>query len=267
MINGKMKNINTMNDKIVVGNIKMNLLSREEREKYFDIFEKELSGKIFNNTEIVLCPPTIHLEAFKYWKNKKLAIGAQNVFSEDKGSYTGEISPIMLKNFGCEYVIVGHSERRRYFSESNEEINLKTIFALKKSLIPILCVGETKIEKENHATLQIIAKQVKEGLKDISRAKAEKIVIAYEPVWAVGSDEVPTSNEIMEAKVLIRKILVELFGKKYAEKVRILYGGSVNSRTVRQVSVEPGMDGVLVGRESLNPHEFLKIVEIISKQI
>lgn len=242
----------------------MNLLSSEEREKYFTAFKDEIKGKNFRQTEIVLCPPFIHLESFNYWKNKKIRLGAQDVFSEDKGSYTGEISPVMLKNFGCEYVIVGHSERRRYFSENNEEINLKIIFALKQGLKPILCIGETKTEKENHETLSVISKQVKECLRDISRAKAEKIVIAYEPVWAVGSDLVPSAHDIMEAKVLIRKILVDLFGKKYAEKVLILYGGSVNAKTAWQVIVEPGMDGALIGRESLNPREFLKIAEIIN---
>jgi triosephosphate isomerase (TIM) len=245
----------------------MNLLSQIEREKYFESFKKEMAGKNFKQTEIVLCPPTIHLEAFSYWKNKSIHLGAQNVFSEDKGSYTGETSPLMLKNFGCEYVIIGHSERRRYFSENNEEINLKMIFSLKHGLCPILCVGESKMEKENHETLPVIAKQVKEGLRDISRTKAEKIIIAYEPVWAVGTDLVPSAHDIMEARVLIRKILVEMFGKKYAEKTLILYGGSVNSRTAKQVCVDPGMDGALIGRESLNPHEFLKIAEIINECI
>lgn len=263
----------------------MNLLSPLEREKYLEIFSSELKGKKLNNSEIILCPPFVHIEAFNKWKGKKIypvksseagspvakfdrvKIGGQDVFSENKGSFTGEISPPMLKGLGCDYVIVGHSERRRYFAEKNEEINLKLMLALKGGLLPILCVGETKIEKENHHTLSVISSQVKEGLFKIGRVKAEQIVIAYEPVWSVGTDEVPTANEIMEARVLIKKILVGMFGKKYAEKVRIVYGGSVNSKTVQQVCVDPGMDGVLIGRESLVPYEFLKIAEIISKQI
>lgn len=250
--------------KLVVGNLKMNLLNVQERDRYLKWMDKELAGKIFKNSEIVLCPPFAHLEAFKNRKNRKTKIGAQNMFSREKGSYTGEISPAMLKSFGCEYVILGHSERRRYFAESGIEINSKMIAALKFGLRPILCVGETKVEKDNHHAMKIITRQLEEALIAISRAKAERIIIAYEPVWAVGSDLMPAANEIMEARLLIRKFLVGTFGKKYAERVRILYGGSVNARTAKQVCVEPGMDGALIGRESLLPHEFVKIAEIIN---
>jgi len=241
----------------------MNLLSPQERERYLSWMDKELKNRKLKNSEIVLCPPFVHLEAFKNWKNKKISIGAQNMFPEDKGSYTGEVSPVMLKNLGCEYVIIGHSERRRYFSESNHEINLKLISALKNGLKPILCVGESGIEKENHETKKVITKQVREALANVKRAKAEQINIAYEPIWAVGSDIVPTANEIMEARLLIKKILVEMFGKKYAEMVRILYGGSVSPVFVKQTCSDPGMDGALIGRESLVPHGFIKTAEII----
>ena len=241
----------------------MNILSPSEREEYFSIFKKEQENVKLKNTAIVLCPPAIHLEAFKKWNNKKVELGAQNIFSETKGSYTGEISPVMIKNLGADYTIIGHSERRRYFNESNEEINFKVISALKNNLIPIICVGETKIEKEEQKTLPIITEQVKEALFKVGRVKAENIIIAYEPVWAVGTDEVPTSNEVMEAKVLIRKILVEIWDKKYAGKVAILYGGSVNVKTAKAVCVDSGMDGALIGRESLTPYEFLKIGGII----
>ena len=251
--------------KLVIGNLKMNLISVAERDRYFKLMDKELGAKRFGNSEIILCPPFVHLEAFKNWKNKLVKIGAQNMFSEIKGPYTGEISPMMLKNFGCEYVIIGHSERRRYFSESNHEINSKIISALKNGLKPIICVGETATEKENQQNPEVITQQVKEALTNISRAKAEQIIIAYEPIWAVGSDVLPTANEIMSAKVLIRKILVDLFGKKYAELVRILYGGSVSAKTVKEACLDPGMDGALIGRESLMPHEFIKIAEIIDK--
>jgi len=243
----------------------MNLLSVDERDSYFDLFKKEVSGKKLKECEIVLCPPFVHLEAFGKSLAKRIKIGAQNMFWEGSGSYTGEISGIMIRNSGCEYVIVGHSERRRYFCENNEEINLKINAALKVGLKPVLCVGETKIEKATHQMLSVISKQLKKALQGVSRVKLGEIVIAYEPVWAVGTDVTPTAHEIMEAKVLIRKILVEMFGKKYAEKVPILYGGSVNSRTVKGLCNDPGMDGVLVGRESLNPHEFLRIAEIINK--
>ena len=247
--------------KLIVGNMKMNLINIAERERYFKLFEKELVGNDFINTQVVLCPPFVHLEAFKKWKNKKIKLGAQNMFAETKGSYTGEISPLMLKNLGCEYVILGHSERRRYFTEKNEEINLKVHAALKNGLYPIICVGETKVERSEHKILEVITQQISVTLARISRTKANQIIIAYEPVWAVGSDLTPTSHEIMEAKVLIRKILVGLFGLKYTSEVRILYGGSVQSSKVQELCLDPGMDGVLVGRESLNPHDLLKIAQ------
>lgn len=246
----------------------MNLLNLSERESYLKLMEKELKGKKNKNLEIILCPAFVHSEAFSQWKkkNKKIKLGAQNMFSEEKGSYTGEISPMMLKNFSCEYVILGHSERRRYFSENNEEINLKVTAALKSGLKPILCVGETKAEKEDNLTLKVVGKQLRESLAGVSRSKIEQIIVAYEPIWAVGSDQIPTSHEIMEAKVLIRKILVEMFGEKYAKNVAIIYGGSVNAKNVEEVCLEPELDGVLVGRESLLPHEFMKIVKVIDKQ-
>jgi len=250
--------------KLVIGNLKMNLLSSDEREKYLQSMDKELSGKKLTNCEIVLCPPFVHLEGFKKWKNKRIKRGAQNMFFEDKGSFTGEISSVMLKNFGCEYVIVGHSERRKYFGESGEFINHKIISALKNGLKPILCVGETKAEKDADHTMRIITKQVKEALADVSKTKASQLIIAYEPIWSVGTDAIPTANEIMGAKLLIRKILHELFGKKYAEEVAILYGGSVSAKTVKQVCVDSEVDGALIGRESLQPREFVKIVEIIN---
>lgn len=252
--------------KYAIGNLKMNLLSIEEREKYLDWMKKELLGKKFEQTEIVLCPPVIHLEGFARIKSKKVSLGAQNVFAESKGAYTGEISPLMLKNYGCEYVILGHSERRRYFGESDEEVNIKTAAALRNGLNVVLCIGETKKEREDGQVLEIIAKQLEGALFNIGRAKVEHIIVVYEPIWAVGSDEVPTTNEIMEARLIIKKILIKLFGKKYAEQVAIIYGGSVSAKTINQVCLDAGMDGALIGRESLLPNEFIKIAEIIDKK-
>lgn len=251
-------------DKLVVGNLKMNLLSSLEREHYLDNFKKELGTKKFRKTEIVLCPAFVHIEGFKKGLGKKIKTGAQNMFWKKEGAFTGEISPVMIKNLGAKYVLVGHSERRKYFCETEEEMNLKIVEALKIGLKPVVCVGETMVEKDMHETMSVITRQIKESLANISRTKIEDIIIAYEPVWAVGSDQIPTCHEIMEARLLIRKILVANFDKKYAEKVKILYGGSVNSKTVKEVCLDPGMDGVLVGRESLTPHEFIKIAEIIN---
>ena len=242
----------------------MNLLSPQERERYLEFLSKELQGKKLKNTEIVVCPPFVHIESFVKSVGKKVRIGSQNIFWEEKGAYTGETSPVMLKNIKAQYAIIGHSERRRYFGETNETINLKLKSALRAGLTPIFCVGETKEEKGMDMTMDVIVRQIQEGLKDISRVLIEKIVIVYEPVWAVGSDVIPTSNEIMGAKLLIRKILTEKYGAKYVEKIRVIYGGSVNAKWAKQVCVDPEMDGVLVGRESLVPHEFVKIASIIN---
>lgn len=243
----------------------MHLLSPAERNRYFETFKKEIAGKKLKDDIIILCPPAVHLESFvQNLKSKKVKIGAQNVFWEEEGSYTGEISAPMVKNIGAEYVIVGHSERRRYFGEANISANHKIKSALRAGIFPIYCLGETKAERLEGSIKQVITSQIAEGLEDISAAKLEKVIFAYEPVWAVGTDVIPESNEIMEAKILIRKIIAEKYNAKAAEKIAILYGGSVNDLCASNVCHQPGMNGVLVGRESLAPHEFIKIAETIN---
>ena len=251
-------------EKIIIGNLKMNLLSVVEREQYLKLLKKELAGKKIKNFPIVLCPPAIHLEAFSKLKRKNVFFGAQNVFWKRSGSFTGEISPSMIKNMGAQFVILGHSERRKYFGEKDEEINQKISSVLRNGLIPIVCGGDTALEKEKGQTFRIISAQLKKAMQRINRTKLNQIIIAYEPVWAVGSDIIPSANEIMQVKILIKKILVEIFEKKYADETKIIYGGSVNSKTAKETCLDSGMDGVLVGRESLIPFEFLKIGQIIN---
>jgi triosephosphate isomerase len=251
--------------KYVIGNLKMNLVSQAELERYFKAFKAEIKGKNLKNTGIIVCPPFVYLKDFiREIKSKRTAIGAQNVFCERCGSYTGEISPIMVKNIGAEYAIIGHSERRKYFGETDEMINLKIKSAVKERIMSIFCFGETLEERGIGITAEIISNQISKGLDGISSSGLEKIIFAYEPVWAVGTDSTPTSNGIMEVKILIRKILAEKYGIKHSQKAKILYGGSVKEKILKQVCLDPGMDGVLVGRESLNPHEFLKIAEILN---
>lgn len=252
--------------KIIAGNLKMNLLKIKEREIYFKLFRRELAGaKELRDTEIVICPPSVHLESFVNNLGSKLVtIGSQNVFWEEAGSYTGEISSIMVKNLGGGATIIGHSERRRYFLETEAIINAKINAAVAAGLRVIFCIGETREERDDGRMKAVLVRQIKEGLAGIVPKLLENIVIAYEPVWAVGTDVVPTSNEIMEARILIRIILAEKFGRKKAETVSVLYGGSVKAKWAAEVCVEPGMDGVLVGRESLLPGEFFKIAKIIN---
>lgn len=251
--------------KYVIGNLKMNLVSQAELERYFKNFKSESKGKKFDKTSIIICPPFVYLKDFvREIKNKKIAIGVQNVFCERSGSYTGEISPVMVKNIGAEYAIIGHSERRKYFGETNEMVNLKLKSVIKERLAAIFCFGETLEERGAGITSEIISNQIKRGLEGISSSGLEKIIFAYEPVWAVGTDSVPSSNGIMEVKILIRKILTEKYGAKYAQKAVILYGGSVKAKIINQICLDPGMDGVLVGRESLDPYEFIKISQLIN---
>jgi triosephosphate isomerase (TIM) len=250
--------------KYVIGNLKMNILSPAERERYFSTMKKEIAQINIKNAKIILCVPFVHLESFvSVLKDKNISIGTQDIFWESKGSFTGETSPEMVKGLKAEYVIIGHSERRRYFGENNETANLKIKAALKVGLSPIYCVGEKKEERENGTEQEVISSQVRQGLSGISPAQLEKIILVYEPVWSVGSDAIPTCNEIMEMKILIKKILIENFGSKRAKTVPILYGGSVCEKNACSTCLESGTDGVLVGRESLTPHEFIKIADII----
>jgi triosephosphate isomerase len=252
--------------KIIIGNLKMNLLTLAERDRYLESFVSEMHIKKNLNSEIVLCPPNIHLEKFiEKFKDNNILVGTQNIFQEERGSFTGEVSAPMMKNLGVKFVVVGHSERRKYFGETNKIANEKIKAALKNNLIPIYCIGETQEERNAGRIGEILFAQIIEGLNEISVMNAPKIILAYEPVWAVGSDKIPSSDDILGVKILIKKILSKIYSLGILEKIKIVYGGSVKANTAIQVCVEPGMDGVLVGRESLIPSEFIKIAEIIDK--
>ncbi len=251
-------------DKLIIGNMKMNIITLAEREHYLSLFKKEFKKTSLKETEVVLCPPYIHLETLIKKASKKIAIGAQNVFWERKGSYTGEISPAMLKSIGCQYVILGHSERRRYFAEKDREINLKMLAVLKTGLKPILCVGEDKNQKNNNNI--VITQQLQNCLAGVNQSRIQEVVICYEPIWAISAnkpDHLPTADEIMSARLVIKKFLVEKYGLKIAEKVKIIYGGSVSATTVKETCLDSGMKGALIGKASLDPYEFLKIAKII----
>jgi triosephosphate isomerase (TIM) len=254
-----------MRERIVIGNMKMNPVSSVEMDRYLQMLVKELKGKKFEKTELVLCPPAIYFEKILSLKLKNLKLGAQNVFWEYQGAYTGEISSSMVKSMGAQYALVGHSERRIYFGEDEEIINLKLKAILKCGLCAILCVGESLDDRKKNQTASVIKKQLKESLAGIGAGRIEYVDIVYEPIWSVGSDNVPSSDEILEAKLIIKKTLAELYSLKVSGKVRILYGGSISTRFVDQVCIDPAMDGGLVGRESLVPHELVKIAEIVDR--
>ncbi|GHT33585.1 triosephosphate isomerase [Endomicrobiia bacterium] len=214
-----------------------------------------------SDVEILLCPSFAALYAVNNEvKGSNINIGAQNLFWETKGAFTGEVSPAMVKDTGCSYVLVGHSERRQYFGETNETVNKKTRAALAIDLIPVVCVGETLAERESNVTFQIIEKQIEEGLAGLTPKQAYLTVIAYEPVWAIGTGKTATPDQAQEVHAFVRKIYAQIY-KEAADKVRILYGGSVNPGNVSELMKQPDIDGGLVGGASLGAESFVKLVK------
>lgn len=242
----------------------MNMLSREEAVQYTTVLKREIKDRVFHHTKGILCPPFLYLYDFSLLPSG-IECGAQDVFSEKSGAYTGEVSPVMLKNAGVTSVIIGHSERRMLFGETNEIVKMKVSAALKHLLIPIVCIGETEAERKAGETERVLELQVRSIFSDLSKLQAEKIMIAYEPRWAIGTDQLPTSQEIFSVRVLLRKILTEEFDADVADRVVVLYGGSVKSSFLPDVSWEGGMDGVLVGRESLFPYEIVKMMTLFEE--
>jgi len=213
--------------------------------------------------EIVICPSFVCLsEVLDVIYDSNIKLGAQNVHWEKEGTFTGEVSILMLKDVGCRYVIVGHSERRIYFKETNEIINKKLKVVLKESLIPILCVGETLEEREKKLTFKVLDEQIYNGLKDIEDSSIQNIVIAYEPVWAIGTGRTATPEIAQEAQSYIRKLLSKIYGEDISSKIRILYGGSVKPDNIQDLIKQPDIDGALVGGASLNLDSFVNIVKL-----
>ncbi|MCA6079446.1 MAG: triose-phosphate isomerase [Endomicrobium sp.] len=214
-----------------------------------------------SGVEILICPAFTALYAVSdEIKGSNISLGAQNLFWEAKGAFTGEISLEMLKDAGCSYVIIGHSERRQHFGETDETVNKKTKAALAAGIIPVVCVGETLKEREDNVTFKVIEKQVRVGLSGISPQQASLAVIAYEPVWAIGTGKTATPDQAQEVHSFVRKIYEQMY-KESAEKVRILYGGSVNPNNVSDLMKKTDIDGGLVGGASLEAESFAKLVE------
>ena len=256
---------------LLIANWKMNPVSQREVERLFDNIDKGIRNiKSLKDgaIEIVICPPLVYLgstclptrQGIKSLKSR-IKFGGQNCHWEEKGSYTGEISARMLRDLGCKYVIVGHSERRKYFNETNEMINKKLLAAFRAGLKPILCVGEEKGED----MALTVKSQLVEGLKRINRAQMRDLIIAYEPVWAIGTGNPCQTSNALEVTIYIRKILTELYNRKLAEEIPVLYGGSINSKTAKDY-LKIGMDGLLVGGASLDSAEFVRIIREINSE-
>ena len=209
--------------------------------------------------DVVVCVPAIDIPAVgEALKGTKIALGAQNVHFAEKGAYTGEISASMLKEYGVKYVIIGHSERRQYFGETDETVNKRTLAALAAGLTPIVCIGESLEERETGKTESVLAKQIEEGFKGIEDIK--KIVVAYEPIWAIGTGRTATAEQANETIGFIRRKIGEMFCPKCAENVRIQYGGSMNAGNCKELMAMPEIDGGLIGGASLKAPDFAAIV-------
>jgi len=221
---------------------------------------RELYG--IEECRIIICPPFTALSEVKdVIMDSNILLGAQNMFWEKEGAYTGEISPLMLKDVGCEYVIIGHSERRKYFGEDEQIVNRKIKLALETGLKPIFCLGEKLEERKAGKTLEIVEIQLIGGLKDIRGGDMKNVVIAYEPVWAIGTGVNATPQQAEEVQAFIRQKLTELYGEEAAEGVSILYGGSVKPDNIEDLMAEKDIDGVLVGGASLKVDSFSQIVK------
>lgn len=243
---------------LIAGNWKMFKTTGETRA-FFDKFKPQVAGSA--HCDIVIAPPfTALITAVGCAQDSSIAIAAQDVHWEKQGAYTGEVAAGMLADVGCRYVIIGHSERRQYFQESDESISRKIGAALEASLTPIVCVGEKLDEREAGATEGVLSRQFAGGFGALTSAQFSRIIIAYEPVWAIGTGRTATPEMAAEVHCFLRKLTKERFGTKEAENLRILYGGSVKPDNIKGLMAQREIDGVLVGGASLDPDSFTAIV-------
>lgn len=248
-----------MHTPLVIGNWKMNPGTLTAATRLFKDVQALLARS--RNTEVVVAPPSVFLsEIGKLAQGKRINVGAQDVFFEEMGAHTGEVSLQMLKSIGVKYCILGHSERRAR-GESSEDIHKKVLAVIKGGEVAVLCVGETKRDQAGQY-LSVVESQIREGLKGIPKTKLERLVIAYEPVWAIGTGETASPADIHEMKLFIQKVISDMFGRSLLSKVRIIYGGSVDKRNAEAILKEGAVDGFLVGGASLRAGEFGDIVKI-----
>jgi triosephosphate isomerase len=247
-----------MKKNIVAGNWKMNT-NLNEGLKIIEELKKE---QLPQNILTIIIPPFTHIYPLsEKLKNTNIKIGAQNTASEEKGAYTGEVSAEMLKSAGAEYVIIGHSERRAYFNENNSLLNKKIKLALEQNLTPIYCVGEKLEERETGKHFNIIETQIKEGLFSFAENEISKLIIAYEPVWAIGTGKTASPEQAQEIHEYIRNLIAKQYGNNTAANISILYGGSVKPTNAKEIFANPDVDGGLIGGASLNAQDFLQIIK------
>ncbi|EJP6472545.1 triose-phosphate isomerase [Clostridium sporogenes] len=246
-----------MRTAIIAGNWKMNKTVKEAVE-----LVKELKPLVKDaKCDVVVCPTYVCLPAvLEEVKGSNIKVGAQNMHFEESGAYTGEIAPKMLEELGVHYVIIGHSERRQYFNETDETVNKKVKKAFEHNLIPIVCCGESLEQREGNVTEKVLEGQIKVDLKELSKEQVEKLVIAYEPIWAIGTGKTATDEQANETIGYIRSVVKSMYGEDVASKVRIQYGGSVKPGTIKAQMAKEEIDGALVGGASLKAEDFSAIV-------
>jgi triosephosphate isomerase len=245
--------------KLIAGNWKMNKTSADATQLAQDLVNE--IGKVVD-IDIVICPPFTSLEVVgKTIDGSTVKLGAQNMHPDASGAFTGEISAPMLRAFFATHVILGHSERRQYFGEDDAFVNKKVLSALKNQLRPILCVGETLAEREAGSTLKVVQTQLEAGLEGVGKDLAPSVVIAYEPVWAIGTGKVATTEQAQEVHAFIRTLLTKLFGEPIAQKLRILYGGSMKPANAPELLAQKDIDGGLIGGASLETRSFVELVK------
>lgn len=247
---------------LIIANWKMNPQTLAEAKRLFDSVKRGLEN--IKNVEVVICPPFVYLARLQP-PTPNLRLGAQNCFWEEKGAFTGEISPLMLKNLGCQYVILGHSERERYLSETDEMTNKKIKAAISAKLNPILCIGEIEKEKKRGEIPQVLKHQLEKTLINLSPNQLINLIIAYEPVWAVGTGKPCYPQDAGKRISIIRKIISNLYNPSFSQKIKIIYGGSVNSKIAQDYVKKANFQGLLVGGASLKAQEFIEIAKKVSQ--
>ena len=248
-----------MRTQIIAGNWKMHT-TLAQASILVEGLKKALAATT-TNRQVVVCPPFTGLSTVTdLVADTDIAVGAQNMYFEEKGAFTGEVSPVMLSDIGCEYVILGHSERRQYFGETDETVNKKIKTALRFAMTPIVCVGESLEQREADETEAFITTQIDAGLAGLTADEVKTIVIAYEPIWAIGTGRTATSAQAEEVCAFIRKRIATLFGADAADCVRVLYGGSVKGSNAAELLAEADIDGALVGGASLKADDFMAII-------
>ena len=245
---------------LAVGNWKMYKAIAETTEFCLRL-KDELASVGGKQVEAAVAPPFTSLSAAaQALRGSFISVAAQDVFWAESGAYTGEISPKMLADVGCRFVIVGHSERRQYFHETDDSVNKKAAGAIKEGLVPILCLGETLTERQGGSTFAVVERQTREGLRGLAVKDPEKLVIAYEPVWAIGTGQTATPNQAQEVQAFIRNLVAQIFSPPLAQGIRILYGGSVKPENIGELMAMNDVDGALVGGASLEAKSFAQIV-------